>query len=140
MALGQQPDYGYMDSYTKKKYSPSDDYESQLGNLKDQASMMSKVTEQTGPSTDTGSMMSKEFSQGASRGMSGGLGSALMSGGMASGNPYAMAGGFGVMALEGDAQGRQAEEDAKAKEAQQRKQNQLSAINSLIAVSKGLGV
>jgi hypothetical protein len=59
---------------------------------------------------------------------------------MASGNPYAMAGGLGLMALEGDAQGKQAEEEAKAIEAQQRKQAQLAAINNLIGVSKGLSV
>lgn len=140
MPVGQQPDYGYMDSYVKKKNTPLDDYDTQLSNLQNQAQMSTQAAGQAGASTDSKPIVSKEFGQGASRGMSGGLGSALMSGGLASGNPYAIAGGVGVIALEGDAQAKQAEEDAKAKEAQQRKQNQLSAINSLIAVSKGLGV
>lgn len=143
MALGEQPDYGYMDAYSKKKYGSTpqqDQYADQFADLKNQAAMTTLPTEQAGSSTDTGPMISKEFSQGAARGASGGLGSMLMSGGLASSNPYAMAGGLGLMALEGDAQAKQKEEEAKAQEAQQRKQAQLSAINSLMAVSRGLGV
>lgn len=143
MPLGQQSDYGYMDAYSKRKYGSNpeqDQYADQFSNLKSQAALTATPVEQVGTSTDTQPLISKDFAQGASRGMSGGLGSMLMSGGMASANPYAMAGGLGLMALEGDAQARQAEDQAKAQEAQMRKQQQLSAINSLMAVSRGLGV
>ena len=141
MAYGQKEDnFDKLSGlYFKDKPSP---YQDQFSDLKNQAQMTTSTADQAGPMTDTSNnpLISKEFSQGASRGASGGLGSMVMSGGMASGNPYAMAGGLGLMALEGDAQAKQQEENAKAVEAQQRKQNQLSAINSLIAVSKGLGV
>lgn len=143
MPLGQQSDYGYMDAYSKRRYGATpeqDQYADQFSNLKSQAAMTTAPAQQAGASTDAQPFISKEFAQGAQRGASGGLGSMVMSGGMASGNPYAMGAGLGLMALEGDAQARQAEEEAKAQEAQMRKQQQLSAINSLIAVSKGLGV
>lgn len=144
--LGQQdtqdysPDYSYVDPYIKKRQQ---DLEGQFGNLqqaRDLSSVSQEAAGQAGASTDTQPMVSKEFASGASRGMSGGLGSALMSGGLASGNPYAMAGGLGVMALEGDAQAKQKQQEAQIQEAQMRKQQQLNAINSLIAVSKGLTV
>lgn len=117
-----------------------DNYEDQFNTLKNQAQATTATADQANSMTDTKPLISKEFSQGAERGMSGGLGSMVMSGGLASGNPYAMAGGLGLMALEGDAQAKQAEEKAKAEEAMIRKQNQLAAINQLISVSKGLGV
>lgn len=149
MPLGQQSDYGYMDAYSKRRYGATpeqDQYADQFSNLKSQAAMTTAPAQQAGASTDTQPFISKEFAQGAQRGASGGLGSMVMQGGLAStmaggaAGPYGMAAGLGLMALEGDAQARQAEEEAKAQEAQMRKQQQLSAINSLIAVSKGLGV
>jgi hypothetical protein len=127
-------DYGYMDGYLKKKFSNSNDYQFDKPMVQEDSAPALKADTAKDP------MISPEFAKGAARGAGGGLGSMVMSGGMASASPLAMAGGLGLMALEGDAQGRQAEEEAKAIEAQQRKQAQLAAINNLIGVSKGLSV
>lgn len=135
-------DYGYMDGYLKKNYGEQQDLEGQADNMTKIASMASAGTD-TPAAEGQGQYFgapSKEFSQGASRGAGGGIGSMLLSGGVASKNPYAAGAGVGMMLLEGNAQAKQAEEEAKAIEAQQRKQAQLSAINSLISVSKGLSV
>lgn len=141
MGLGQQPDnsnYDYMDQYSKKKMQ---DQNSQFDNLTNQASVMSQTGNQLAGNTDTSSpWISPQAAQGFARGQSGGIGSGLMSAGIASSNPYLAAGGLGMMALEGNAQGRQKEQEAQQEEAQQRKQAQLSSINQLIAVSKGLTV
>lgn len=93
-------------------------------------------------------LVGKDMAQGFSRGMSGGLGSGLMSAGItgmagAAGLTAATgglaAGGLAVMALEQNAKAKQAQSEAEAIEAQNRKQAQLSAINNMIAVTKGLG-
>jgi len=135
-------DYGYMDGYLKKNYGEQQD-------LQGQADNMTKVASMAGTQTDApaaegqGQYFGKpsaEFAQGASRGAGGGLGSMVMSGGIATMNPYAIGAGVALSALEGNAQAKQAEEEAQAIEAQQRKQAQLSAINNLISVSKGLSV
>lgn len=142
MPVGQQPDqdYGYMDGYLKKKYG-----QPEVENIESQANNLTEVANMANSTTDTqsfGDMMkpSPEFAKGAQRGQSAGLGGMLLSGGVASGNPYAIGGGLAISALEGNSQAKQAEEEARAIEAQQRKQAQLSAINNLISVSKGLSV
>lgn len=136
---------GYEERYLKSKYGQQES--SDTTGLEGQSNNLMKTAQMAGNSTDTqsagGDSMkpSPEFAQGFSRGaQGGGLGSAVMSGGMASGNPYAMGAGVALMALESNAQAKQAEEEAQAIEAQQRKAAQMSAINSLISVSKGLGV
>ncbi len=130
--MGLRQDTGWVDGELLRKYHESKKYSGP------------EVQADSSPAlkTDNSSLLtpSPEFSKGAARGAGGGLGSMVMSGGMASGNPYAMGAGLGLMALEGDAQGKQAEEEAKAAEAQQRKQAQMAAINNLIGVSKGLSV
>lgn len=138
---------GYEEKYLKSKYgqqaSPDiTGMEGQSSNLMKTAQMAGNSTDTPVPGADANSLKpSPEFSQGFSRGaQGGGLGSAVMSGGMATGNPYAIGAGVGLMALEGNAQAEQAEEEAKAIEAQQRKQAQMSAINNLISVTKTLGV
>lgn len=94
-------------------------------------------------------IVSKDMAQGFSRGMSGGLGAGLMSAGLSgmagsagltAGTGGLAAGGLAVMALEQNAKAKQAQSEAEAIEAQNRKQAQLSAINNMIAVTKGLGV
>lgn len=146
MALGEQPDYGYMDAYSKKKYGSTpqqDQYADQFADLKNQAAMTTQPAQEASSTTDktsNSSMISPEAAQGFQRGQSGGLGSGVMGAGVATGNPYLIAGGLALSAVEGNAQAKQKEEEAKAVEAQQRKQAQLSAINSLISVSKGLSV
>ena len=135
---------GYEEKYLKSKYGQQDspDITGQANNLTKTAQMAGNATDAPVPgASDYFGKPSAEFSQGAARGaQGGGLGSMLMSGGMASGNPYAIGGGVALMALEGNAQAEQAEEEAKAIEAQQRKQAQMSAINNLISVTKTLGV
>ncbi len=138
--------YDYMDTYSRKKFGSENDYNNDLEDLKEKAGAttlagkdMVDPSEGGGGSKDW-SKMSPEFAQGASRGASGGVGSALLSGGIMSANPYAAGAGIGLMALEGDAQAKAKEQEAQQLEAQQRKQQQLSAINSLMAVSRGLTV
>ena len=122
-------DTGWMDGELLKRYHESKKYTvPEIGQASDIKT----------PANEP--MISPEFANGASRGAGGGLGSMVMSGGIASGQPAAVAAGVGLMALEGNAQAKQAEEEARAVEAQQRKQAQLAAINNLIGVSKGLSV
>ncbi len=133
--MPENNDYGYADGYLKKKFGNSNEYQfaqPMQGDSSSEKTDSSGVKDFLTPSP--------EFAKGASRGAGGGLGSALISGGIASLNPYAIGGGVALSALEGDAQAKQAEEEAKSVEAQQRKQAQLSAINNLISVSKGLSV
>lgn len=134
--------YGYMDGYLKKNYGEQQDLQQQADNMTKVASMANSGTDAPAGSDQSQyfGKPSAEFAQGASRGAGGGVGTMLLSGGVATMNPYAIAGGVALSALEGNAQAKQAEEEAQAIEAQQRKQAQLSAINSLISVSKGLSV
>jgi len=116
------------------------DYDEQLDSLKNESATSTSSPDKSVQQDDSKPWISPEFAKGAQRGMSGGVGTTVLSGSIASGNPYGAAAGIGIMALEQDAQAKQADEDAKAVEAQNRKQAQLSAINNLISVSKGLGV
>lgn len=93
--------------------------------------------------------LNKGGMEGVQRGMSGGVGSALLSGaigqglggaGLTAGVAGAGGAGLGLMLLEQQAQAEQAHEQAKMAEANQRKQNELSAINQAIAMSRGLSV
>lgn len=129
-------DYGYADGYLKKKFGKSDDY--QFSQPMQSSSSDVKSSDSSGIKDFL--TPSQDFAKGASRGAGGGLGSMVLSGGVSSANPYAIGAGVGLMALEGDSQAKQAEEEAQAQEAQQRKQAQLAAINNLISVSKGLSV
>lgn len=125
-------DYGYIDGQVKKRQmASSGDYQFDKPMQLDSVPDVPAVKEP---------LISPEFQKGAARGAGGGVGSMLLSGGVASSNPYAAGAGLGLMVLEGGAQARQAEEEARAVEAQQRKQAQLAAINNLIGVSKGLSV
>ena len=81
---------------------------------------------------------SPAFSKGAERGAGGGLGTMVMSGGIASANPYAIGAGAGLMLIEGNAKSKKAREEAQMIEAQDRKAREMAAINNLINVSKGL--
>lgn len=129
-------DYGYMDGYLKKNFSNSDEYQLQKPMQQADLSPM-----QASPvASDVGGFDKNKAAQAAARGAGGGLGTMALSAGVATMNPYLIAGGVGLSALEGNARAKQAEEEAQAIEAQQRKQNQLSAINNLISVSKGLSV
>lgn len=60
------------------------------------------------------------------------------SGMIASGNPYAMAGGYGLAVLSAGQKKRQAEEDAKAQAQNQRIQNQQSALARMMQMAEGL--
>ena len=93
--------------------------------------------------------LNKMGSDYAQRGMSGGIGSALLSGaigqglggaGLTAGTAAAGGAGLGIMLLEQQAKAEQAHEKAKMDEANQRKQNELSAINQAIELSKTLSV
>lgn len=129
-------DYGYMDGYLKKNFSKSDDYQLQQPMQQQMADLAPADT-----STGAGGGFDKDkAAQAAARGAGGGLGTMALSAGVATMNPQLIAGGVALSAVEGNAKAKQAEEEAKAIEAQQRKQNQLSAINSLIGVSKGLSL
>ena len=151
MRYGQQQSYDYAPAYIRKKnQEPIDEYDAQLEKLKNQSEQISNVSDQASDKTDPVdySEANQEMAKGAQRGMSGGIGSAVtgagLSGMLAKGpmgaSPYVAAAGFGLMTLEQDAKAKQDDEDAKAVEAQNRKQAQLSAIHDLISVSKGLGV
>ena len=57
---------------------------------------------------------------------------------MASGNPYAIAGGLGLAALSSVAKQKEAHKQAEYKAIQDRKQNMQNSINSLISVAQSM--
>ena len=110
---------------------PQPRMESNMGQVEDIVSQTPQTSEP---------LISKEAAQGFSRGQSGGLGTGLLSAGVSSGNPYLAGAGVGTMIIEGNAKAKQAQSEAEAIEAQNRKQAQLASINNLISVTKGLSV
>ena len=143
------PYSNYISNKFKRNEPTLDDYDQDFEDIKNRASASSLEAMNTTDSNTKEPMVSPDVAKATSRGMTGGIGSALASGGitsmlgsggLAGGGPYALAGGLALSAMEQHAAAKNAEEDAKALEAQNRKQSQLTAINNLIGVSKGLSV
>jgi hypothetical protein len=134
-------DTGYVDGKLKSAAPISAPQVQNMADVQETAQQAGPGTEIADPSAD----MAKGFQRGAGGGIGSGLMGAGLSGmlgtaGLTAATGGVAAAGLGMMYLEGKAQAKQAEEEAKAIEAQQRKQNQLAAINQLISVSKGLSV
>lgn len=137
-------------SYTDAKFGSNQkelaDIQQKSQNISDAARISQGLNaqglsdQQSGFTPATQDNSNQELGQAMSRGMSGGIGTAMLSGGVATMNPALIAGGLAVSAVESDAKAKRAKSEAEAIEAQQRKQAQLSSINNMIAVSKGLNL
>lgn len=135
MEAGNESSFGADIVERRRKFRPAPE---KTGELYDDTKIVASKNDGGNPRAASSAMGNSGMAS-AQTAINGGSGADIAASGMmASGNPYAMAGGLGLAVLSANKKQKQEQENAKAQYENQRIQNQQSALSNMMQVAEGL--